>query len=129
MPGRSKPRQQAGTTSKFKHLAKTAPLAHKVIHMAGANPGVAGAMGIGAAVTVATGLACRKPPKESALATPNYSYEKRQRELAKKRKNEEKRQRKLSGGAQGGQDEPDAGGADAPAAPADGEAAAEPNKG
>jgi hypothetical protein len=30
------------------------------------------------------------------LATPNYSYEKRQRELAKKRKTEEKRQRKLS---------------------------------
>jgi hypothetical protein len=28
------------------------------------------------------------------LATPNYSYEKRQRELAKKRKAEEKRQRK-----------------------------------
>ena len=31
------------------------------------------------------------------LATPNYSYEKRQRELAKKRKAEEKRQRKLNG--------------------------------
>jgi hypothetical protein len=30
------------------------------------------------------------------LATPNYSYEKRQRELAKKKKNEEKRQRKLN---------------------------------
>lgn len=29
-----------------------------------------------------------------ALATPNYSYEKRQRELAKKRKAEEKRQKK-----------------------------------
>ena len=28
------------------------------------------------------------------MATPNYSYEKRQRELAKKRKAEEKRQRK-----------------------------------
>jgi hypothetical protein len=28
------------------------------------------------------------------LATPNYSYEKRQRELAKKRKAEEKRQKK-----------------------------------
>jgi hypothetical protein len=35
----------------------------------------------------------RKP--EPRLATPNYSYEKRQRELAKKRKNEDKRQRKL----------------------------------
>ena len=31
------------------------------------------------------------------MATPNYSYEKRQRELAKKKKNEEKRLRKLSG--------------------------------
>ncbi|MDP1693406.1 MAG: hypothetical protein Q8L49_15895 [Burkholderiaceae bacterium] len=28
------------------------------------------------------------------MATPNYSYEKRQRELAKKRKQEEKRQKK-----------------------------------
>lgn len=28
------------------------------------------------------------------MATPNYSFEKRQRELAKKRKAEEKRQRK-----------------------------------
>ncbi len=28
------------------------------------------------------------------MATPNYSYEKRQRELAKKRKNEEKAQKK-----------------------------------
>ena len=35
---------------------------------------------------------------EQALATPNYSYEKRQRELAKKRKAEEKRQRKQSRG-------------------------------
>lgn len=39
----------------------------------------------------------RAPPGETPLATPNYSYEKRQRELAKKRKAEEKRQRKLSG--------------------------------
>jgi len=30
------------------------------------------------------------------LATPNYSYEKRQRELAKKRKAEEKRQKKAT---------------------------------
>jgi len=36
-------------------------------------------------------------PRRPPLATPNYSYEKRQRELAKKRKAEEKRQRKLSG--------------------------------
>ena len=35
--------------------------------------------------------------QEQPLATPNYSYEKRQRELAKKRKAEEKRQRKQSG--------------------------------
>ncbi len=32
--------------------------------------------------------------EEPPLATPNYSFEKRQRELAKKRKAEEKRQRK-----------------------------------
>lgn len=31
------------------------------------------------------------------MATPNYSYEKRQRELAKKRKKEEKAMRKTSG--------------------------------
>ncbi|MEH6635306.1 MAG: hypothetical protein V7700_07285 [Halioglobus sp.] len=30
------------------------------------------------------------------MAKPNYSYEKRQRELAKKKKKEEKRQQKLS---------------------------------
>jgi hypothetical protein len=38
------------------------------------------------------------------LATPNYGYEKRQRELAKKRKAEEKKQKKLQGGGAG---EPD----------------------
>jgi hypothetical protein len=32
------------------------------------------------------------------LATPNYAYEKRQRELAKKRKAEEKRQKKANPG-------------------------------
>jgi hypothetical protein len=46
------------------------------------------------------------------LATPNYSYEKRQRELAKKRKAEEKRQRKLERA-----DNPAP--ADAPAVPGD----------
>ena len=60
----------------------------------------------------------RPPQGESILATPNYSYEKRQRELAKKRKAEEKRQRKLSGKP------------DDPASPdepqGDGDAAAEP---
>ena len=39
----------------------------------------------------------RALPGETHLASPNYSYEKRQRELAKKRKAEDKRQRKLSG--------------------------------
>jgi hypothetical protein len=54
------------------------------------------------------------------LATPNYSYEKRQRELAKKRKAEEKRQRKLSGKPDDATapDEPQAEG-DPGAAPAD----------
>ncbi len=45
------------------------------------------------------------------MATPNYGYEKRQRELAKKRKNEEKKQKKQQG--------PDSGGPD-DGAPADG---------
>jgi hypothetical protein len=43
----------------------------------------------------------------TALATPNYSYEKRQRELAKKRKAEEKRQKKQRG--QDGSPAPDEG--------------------
>jgi len=33
--------------------------------------------------------------KETLLAKPNYLYEKRQKDLAKKKKQEEKRQRKL----------------------------------
>lgn len=36
------------------------------------------------------------------MATPNYSYEKRQRELAKKRKTEEKRNRKSNPGRDDG---------------------------
>ena len=36
-----------------------------------------------------------KLPKEDPMAKPNYSFEKRQRELAKKKKKEEKRQQKL----------------------------------
>ena len=36
------------------------------------------------------------------MATPNYAYEKRQRELAKKRKAEEKRQRKNEPRTEGG---------------------------
>ena len=51
------------------------------------------------------------------MATPNYSYEKRQRELAKKRKAEEKRQRKASGKPDDAPDEPQADG-EAPADPA-----------
>ena len=39
---------------------------------------------------------CRPAQRRNALATPNYSYEKRQRELAKKRKAEEKRQKKAN---------------------------------
>lgn len=54
------------------------------------------------------------------MATPNYSYEKRQRELAKKRKAEEKRQRKLSGkpAATDGDDAPPAADGETPAEPA-----------
>ena len=49
------------------------------------------------------------------MAKPNYSFEKRQRELAKKRKKEEKAARKASPGSP---NEPDAG--EAADAPADG---------
>ncbi len=35
------------------------------------------------------------------MAKPNYSYEKRQRELANKKKQEEKRQRKVAGKTSG----------------------------
>jgi len=42
------------------------------------------------------------------MATPNYSYEKRQRELAKKRKKEEKAMRKSSGLSDTPDDAPDA---------------------
>ena len=41
------------------------------------------------------------------MATPNYSYEKRQRELAKKRKAEEKRQRKQGRAEPGTPAQPD----------------------
>jgi hypothetical protein len=43
------------------------------------------------------------------VATPNYSYEKRQRELAKKRKQEEKRQKKLHQRPDGEPAEPESG--------------------
>jgi len=46
------------------------------------------------------------PGRDIVLAKPNYSFEKRQRDLEKKRKQEEKRQRKLAekkpAGAEGG---------------------------
>ena len=48
-------------------------------------------------------------PKEHALATPNYGYEKRQRELAKKRKAEEKRMKKAQSGPGGSDHAPQAG--------------------
>ena len=52
------------------------------------------------------------------MATPNYSYEKRQRELAKKRKKEEKAQRKAAGTTGEGAGEPgDVPNDDATAAP------------
>lgn len=52
--------------------------------------------------------------RRTALATPNYSYEKRQRELAKKRKAEEKRQKKTHKGGDAPADDSNAG---APAQP------------
>ena len=36
------------------------------------------------------------PSRDTVLAKPNYSFEKRQRDLEKKRKQEEKRLRKLA---------------------------------
>ena len=43
------------------------------------------------------------PSRDIVLAKPNYSFEKRQRDLEKKRKQEEKRQRKLASKAAGGE--------------------------
>ncbi len=48
------------------------------------------------------------------MAKPNYSFEKRQRELEKKRKKEEKAQRKAAGPAPAVQEEPAASGPDLP---------------
>ena len=39
------------------------------------------------------------------MATPNYSYEKRQKELAKKRKKEDKLKRKVEGKPEDGSDD------------------------
>ena len=49
------------------------------------------------------------------MATPNYSYEKRQRELAKKRKNEEKLQKKKHPGPAAGLSDQDNSAGDTPA--------------
>ena len=54
------------------------------------------------------------------MATPNYSYEKRQRELAKKRKNEEKLQKKKHPGTAGGPSDQDGNLGDTPAGSAPG---------
>jgi hypothetical protein len=45
--------------------------------------------------------------KDDKLAKPNYQYEKRQKDLAKKKKQEEKRLRKLEKNTVGNVDNPD----------------------
>ena len=57
--------------------------------------------------------------RSTALATPNYGYEKRQRELAKKRKAEEKKQKKQQGhgGGDAGNDSPPEAGPEAGSVP------------
>jgi hypothetical protein len=59
------------------------------------------------AIGSGTRTACAGQHRRNALATPNYSYEKRQRELAKKRKAEEKRQKKTTKGDDAPADRPD----------------------
>lgn len=59
------------------------------------------------------------------MATPNYSYEKRQRELAKKRKAEEKAAEKKARKLQGRSDEPSTGDDADPADPLAGQAPAQ----
>lgn len=44
------------------------------------------------------------PSRDSVLAKPNYSFEKRQRDLEKKRKQDEKRQKKAAGKKPGDDD-------------------------
>ncbi|HBJ89985.1 MAG TPA: hypothetical protein DHV53_09055 [Gammaproteobacteria bacterium] len=39
---------------------------------------------------------CPEQNKRSRMAKPNYSFEKRQKEIAKRKKKEEKRQKKLA---------------------------------
>ena len=62
-------------------------------------------------------IANDKTQGERRMATPNYSYEKRQRELAKKRKQEEKRQKKQTRN-EDGSTQPDAGNQAGDTAPA-----------
>ncbi|MEW6704046.1 MAG: hypothetical protein AB1430_04265 [Pseudomonadota bacterium] len=54
------------------------------------------------------------------MATPNYAYEKRQRELAKKRKQEEKRQKKLERKDDPADNPPTEGGPATPSTPGQG---------
>jgi hypothetical protein len=56
------------------------------------------------------------------VAKPNYSFEKRQRELAKKKKKEEKAQRKTTPGADGQPEEGSEPAEDGAAQPAEGSA-------
>jgi hypothetical protein len=53
--------------------------------------------------------------EELPMAKPNYSFEKRQRELAKKKKKEEKRQQKLKAKEEGAQERDSTAPADDPA--------------
>jgi hypothetical protein len=62
-------------------------------------------------------LGCARPHlEEIVLAKPNYSFEKRQRELAKKKKQEQKRQQRLANKASPDSTPPPV---DTPPAPAD----------
>ena len=56
------------------------------------------------------------------MAKPNYQFEKRQRDLAKKKKQEEKRLRKLAGKALPGDESPEAAADEQPESQKDGPA-------
>ena len=51
------------------------------------------------------GVTAEDTEKEMLMAKPNYSFEKRQRELAKKKKKEDKRQQKLKEKEEGTQEQ------------------------
>jgi hypothetical protein len=62
--------------------------------------------------TVTAAIGCPRsgwPPgeKEGILAKDNYSFQKRQKELAKKKKKEEKKQRKLDKGNMRSKEDPE----------------------